>query len=605
MICRRPPIDERGAILLIALFIAVFAVAILYSVVSTAETLLFREHLQDAADSAALSAAVMHARSMNFIVLINIVMAALLAILVTIKLVEGLCILGMVLAAAAAWFTAGASLAAIPPLKSVHSTMEEAYANVKPPVFTALEVLHDAADTVRDIAPVAASTLATSEVQQFSGSVVNKGIAAGSRLSLPVEDDSFDSLCGKGGQYATGLALLPFSPILDKLHLGDIKGELKDAVGDMTEAMSGWFCSDSSDGPPSFKRTEERSYPRVMLRGGLGREVYADEACKDDPDVQGKGKDATSTLCEKIQHDEEDGQPDKDTGECQAGHDCSLGGPYDARVTVAREQCDPEKAPAPFRYWAEIRRGTVRYIWNGKLWQRQEPRFEAPVNRRFDGPPCGAAHRSPQIAVGYNTTVHPGTDVSQVLPVCSTEERPDMPIPAPARGETRTVAFTEVENILGCKRKEEVPIPISDGASAGSSDDGNSKSPKRIEPDVTLGDEAFQIRALMQGDLGRMNATRLVRLSLWHAPDPSNPLASLTELGGLSMAQAEYFYDSAEGRDAWMWNMNWRARLVRFRLPGRNSDAWKAVQTACRTGLGSACGSVLAAVSQYGALIAH
>ncbi|HXK18794.1 MAG TPA: hypothetical protein VNG33_13380, partial [Polyangiaceae bacterium] len=39
-----------------------------------------------------------------------------------------------------------------------------------------------------------------------------------------------------------------------------------------------------------------------------------------------------------------------------------------------------------------------------------------------------------------------------------------------------------------------------------------------------------------------------------------------------AFAQAEYFYDGTESIDAWMWNMNWRARLRLFRLPGETED---------------------------------
>ncbi len=46
--------DDQGAILLVAVFFAVFAVAILYSLIATAEAVTFREALQDRADRMAL-----------------------------------------------------------------------------------------------------------------------------------------------------------------------------------------------------------------------------------------------------------------------------------------------------------------------------------------------------------------------------------------------------------------------------------------------------------------------------------------------------------------------------------------------------------------------
>ena len=54
--------NNRGAIMLIAVFFAIFAVGLLYYLIGISSSVLYREKIQDAADSAALSAAVMHAR---------------------------------------------------------------------------------------------------------------------------------------------------------------------------------------------------------------------------------------------------------------------------------------------------------------------------------------------------------------------------------------------------------------------------------------------------------------------------------------------------------------------------------------------------------------
>src|SRR5207244_1431493 len=77
-------------------FMAVFLTAALYYIVGIGDAIWQRERMQDAADAAAFSAAVLHARGMNLLVLINMVMAALLAVLVTLKLVETLVIVAMV-----------------------------------------------------------------------------------------------------------------------------------------------------------------------------------------------------------------------------------------------------------------------------------------------------------------------------------------------------------------------------------------------------------------------------------------------------------------------------------------------------------------------------
>jgi len=97
---------------------AVFLVAALYHAIGLGEAILQRQRMQDAADAAAFSAAVVHARGMNTIVLINLVMAALLAVVVALKLVETVCAAAIVLITVASIFTAGAMAGMIPPLES-------------------------------------------------------------------------------------------------------------------------------------------------------------------------------------------------------------------------------------------------------------------------------------------------------------------------------------------------------------------------------------------------------------------------------------------------------------------------------------------------------
>ncbi|WP_236519650.1 hypothetical protein [Sandaracinus amylolyticus] len=73
-------LDQRGAIMVIGVFMSAMLVGILYYVWGIGGALLFRERMQDAADASAFSAAVVHARGMNIIALLNIVMAALAAV---------------------------------------------------------------------------------------------------------------------------------------------------------------------------------------------------------------------------------------------------------------------------------------------------------------------------------------------------------------------------------------------------------------------------------------------------------------------------------------------------------------------------------------------
>jgi hypothetical protein len=610
--------NDQGAVMVIALFLAVFLLGLLYYVVGTTQTVFFREHLQDTADGAALSGAVMHARCMNLIVLVNIVMAALLAILVTIKLVEGLAIIGMVIAAALAWFTGGSTLAAIPPLKTAQADMDAAYQQVQPPIFAALEALHTASSVVSGLAPAAADGVVLADIAANAQPAGSRGIASGTRLTLPVSDDTFPELCGRASQFPIDLAKDALGALPG---VSDIMDALDGPMHDMTKSLSDWFCGDGGSGngggesqPPPYKRDEKRAYPRMDLAVRCENEHI---------DASGSltlGAGTTSPTCEASKRFEDDALPDQNTGGCQTGHDCSANGPYEQRVAKARLDCDPTRSPRPSYYLYLLREGSVPYRWTGKVWQRLTPTFGEPQRREtnrdgYSDPPCGPKQVHPFVAEGYQTVVRESSDVTEVQPVCSRETPPGQPSTRnlPDVGHIETVPITEVMHILGCQKTETISVQVSNGKSAGSSSDSdsgsdsssgsNSKSPKRIEDGATLGDENFQIRALIQADSDVLAADQLVRLTLWNQQAPSDGgLHVLRALGGHSVAQAEYFYDGTETASEWMWNMKWRARLRRFRLP--DGGALTAIQTACGTVLGSACG-VLNTLSGMGDLVVH
>lgn len=66
--------DQRGAVLLIGIFIALALVASLWFMIGIGDAIAFRETAQEATDAGAFSSAVVHARSMNFIAAVNLIM---------------------------------------------------------------------------------------------------------------------------------------------------------------------------------------------------------------------------------------------------------------------------------------------------------------------------------------------------------------------------------------------------------------------------------------------------------------------------------------------------------------------------------------------------
>lgn len=71
--------DERGAIVIMGIFMATMLVGFLYYVAGVGQTILYRERLQNGADAAAFSAAVLKAKHMNTLALLNIYVASVSA----------------------------------------------------------------------------------------------------------------------------------------------------------------------------------------------------------------------------------------------------------------------------------------------------------------------------------------------------------------------------------------------------------------------------------------------------------------------------------------------------------------------------------------------
>lgn len=609
--------DDRGAVMLIAVFFAVFAVSMLYLAIGAGESVLYREHLQDAADSAALSGAITHARIMNVLVLINMVMVTLLAILVTLKLIEGVAILGIAIAAGLAWCSAGTSLAAIPPLKSLQSTMSGIYDDVEPTIFNALETLHDVGEQIKVEAPTLANEMGKGDLYGREDGIVLTGIATSTANELPVDDDTYEGLCGKAGKLSWQIANFPLSPLPG---WGAISEALSGPMQTLTSSLSAWFCGDGENSVPDLSQNVPMGYPKTQKALDCEASVPTDLAV-------GHEKDATTDKCQEADAERIAGTPD-DSGNCK--EQCQTGGPYDLGTMAAREKCDPSISPAAKQYRYQVQEGTVQYKWNGLAWVRGEPHFtkstsqQEPVDslpcktsysafslstkRDVDGNVCGRV-TSEGYFPGYNKKVHPVSDPDRVLPVCTNECAPKSHPGKNETNPTRKVSFSQVTHVFSCVREERKEVEVGltkESPNSQASDEGNSKSPKTIAKGVNLGDEPFQVRSVAIGSQKQRESSRLVRLGLWGKPDPENPLERLRDLGGFTIAQAEYYFDGDGGPDVWMWEMNWRGRLKRFELP-TDDDANSALHDACNATVPASkdCSRVLDLAKDWQDLLLH
>lgn len=654
--------DERGAIMVLAVFFAVFGIAILYLTVGAGESVLFREHVQDAADSAALSGAIAHARMMNLLVLINIIMAALLAILVAIKTIESLATIGIIIAGGLSFITFGASLLAIPPLTALRSSMVSAYNAAKPPIFSGLDVLQSASDVIAKVGPVISVAVVQSDITAHKQEgIISDGIAASTAIAgagaaevgLPVEADAYSKLCGKAGEFAAMVAMKPLEAIgMPSKLTGLIRGAMKE----LTEALSSWFCDDRGNKVPELPQKLDVGFPKQQAQEDACKrdmppvrpdEVskYADPAqrpplppsCQELEDFNARAKPDAQGNCDRCAGKGDDancGRSADEGGDANCGPDS----PFERVVAQARIECDPGNNPQPFNYTYQLQEMRVKYAWDGQRWVREKPQVIQSVlvqaTNDNDKPkaPCTREAKEKRyldglivisdpaiIAQGYQTKVHPDGDPTTFLPVCTTEEEPPTPVPhygvdsagkvieLPVEPEERT--FRQVTNIFSCQKNTEVKVLQGNDTSA-SAEQKDGKAPKRIKSDVVLGGEQLQIRAVVLANQQQRESARLVRLGLWGEPDPGNPLERLRGLGGFAVAQAEYFYQTSDretgdnDKDKMMWNMNWRARLRRVQLP-KDDQAMNNFRGACSAMLGKRGADVLRVVEDWEPLLGH
>ena len=80
--------DSRGAVMLIGLFMACFLIGSLWFIVGIGDAIVMRDTAQEAADAVAFSAATVHARGMNFIAALNLVMLAIVAVYIVMGMIS-------------------------------------------------------------------------------------------------------------------------------------------------------------------------------------------------------------------------------------------------------------------------------------------------------------------------------------------------------------------------------------------------------------------------------------------------------------------------------------------------------------------------------------
>lgn len=599
--------DRRGAAMVFGLFFALFLIAAVWSVMGIAQAILYRDKMQDAADAAAFAAAVVNARGMNLIALINMVMAAILSILVGIRIAETLCLVAIAICAALSFVSFGATSSFMPFLTNAALKLHRAFEQAKPKVQQALSLLHTGGKAVSVVVPLGANARVIDLAVADYGVLA---VAIPARVKLPVEDDDFTVLCEHAGRFAGHVAMLPFKLIFSGPFADDITSKLSNAVGALAAAGSSWFCGGGS--PPKLKAPDEQDGPPMERLprfpseeacaqslaapddSPLGQQrkpicdISAFERLASIPDREGNYrqgqrvcpvdcKDSTSVHC-----------PPKSFADCDAARAAELDqialenqpqtganfpsstlqfyqhSPYVMGMRLAVEQCKPKSlggsgALLAFQ-WLE-QKMTRTYRYDGTAW------MEVPGDRRSqsmvyvqraasdEAYPCG-----PKGIVddGYDATLSPKF-VCEGNPVCEDTLVPeggraapcDRSPPKGAHPGVFRETMTQVIAIIGCGRRlppgkeEQVPPVDLKKEMAGS---GKNLNPFRLQSDLMLGGSDFQLRAVSLDHQGKKGgppdtAVGLVRLPAFSPADSGSVANNLAELGRFAFAQAEYYFD--------------------------------------------------------------
>ena len=252
--------DKSGAVLLMGLFMCVFLVGMLYYLVGLTDNILFREHMQDASDTGAFAAAVTNARGMNLIVLLNLIMAIVVAIVIMLRIVQLIITAAFAIAAVVGIFCGGCTAPAVAWLKSAESAVRNITNRVEDIAQNIVRVCHNGQEAISLAWPVigqARSYQAVAEGPFQPPATV--GVAFPIFASLPVEDHTFKETCDRGKPFATNLVAKPFEflPVIGSKVAGFIRG----AVGRLYDYFTAVYCG-SGDIPDAPCFDQEVAYPQ-------------------------------------------------------------------------------------------------------------------------------------------------------------------------------------------------------------------------------------------------------------------------------------------------------------------------------------------------------
>jgi hypothetical protein len=401
-------------------------------------------------------------------------------------------------------------------------------------------------------------------------------------------------------------------------HIGD-------ASGDIAEMTSKFLCGDGGGAAPVYNQTVDKELPRYP----------EEDECQEE----------NSPECQELMRFMAKAEPREVSGACQ--EDCGYDGPYELMARRARIDCMPMPPLMHENYAWQERTVVADYEYNGVAWLETRrspgPLFlkgedgKKETKEDDDGSPCGPGGSVNDSEWNLDSGFR-GDD--EPRPLCA--EVPEELLQSAEQGAKKTVEFREVVRVFSCTVRDtrQIELASSDQAIGGSGSE--SRSPHKVEDDIELGAEPFQIRAVAFGSKPDPGAAKqgvaLVHRGEgtwqdhWEAARPGgdelteNFIDLASNVSRVSVAQAEFYFDGAAEREDWMWEMKWTARLRHFHLPQpeeeeetdeRNQGAASRVSrfggiepgaasaSACEAAGGDACESSVQAISLLDRIVRH
>jgi hypothetical protein len=293
--------DERGAVMVIGLFMAMFLIGAMWTVVGLGDAIVFRDRAQEAVDHMAYTSATVHARGMNFVCALNLVMLAIVAVWLVMDAVDKILNLlrwtGAALCPDPYTAAVGCPIEAFaePAYESFHQT-HEAYKKGMQPVLTALSWTQSATAMLAPYGGAAAAVGVGEEYKMpgvaFSiamlpefavagglangsydwgavldgnhkptgnfggdtpmagdrGSSTEKAGLLGQRIGLPIKNEKMNKLCIYSADYVIGwvfdwLDSIPIANLITKVP--GLESSIENLVGSAIAQVS---CDEYTDG---------------------------------------------------------------------------------------------------------------------------------------------------------------------------------------------------------------------------------------------------------------------------------------------------------------------------------------------------------------------